>query len=372
MNNDADIKMSWLDRKKEEYKEDFKQTFLSLPPKKVAMNLILIFLGSVLLAFATSFFLIPGNIVMGGNSGIALTIMEIIKRSTNNNYPSWIDTDFIILLLTIFFFVLAFILLGFSSLIKNSISAITYPSFVFIFTAIRNVESFHYLRIEEYMSSYPNPVIGSGYDPLAVSIVAAVFGGVFMGLATSLAFKGGGSAGGTTCLVVYFSKHTKMKANTVSIIIDIIIIAAGMFAYMDIITTLIGIMAAVICSQIIAKVFVGGSQVLHAEIISSHWENISHAIHTKMRRGTTIYTAQGGYTGVERKVVYASFTKEEYQDFLKIVNDEDPSAFITITNVYDVSGGYGFAKKRNKNIKEEPKLLDTKEKIEENKDDKKE
>lgn len=53
------------------------------------------------------------------------------------------------------------------------------------------------------MSSYPNPVIGSGYDPLAVSIVAAVFGGVFMGLATSLAFKGGGSAGGTTCLVVY-------------------------------------------------------------------------------------------------------------------------------------------------------------------------
>lgn len=221
------------------------------------------------------------------------------------------------------------------------------------------------------MSSYPNPVIGSGYDPLAVSIVAAVFGGVFMGLATSLAFKGGGSAGGTTCLVVYFSKHTKMKANTVSIIIDIIIIAAGMFAYMDIITTLIGIMAAVICSQIIAKVFVGGSQVLHAEIISSHWENISHAIHTKMRRGTTIYTAQGGYTGVERKVVYASFTKEEYQDFLKIVNDEDPSAFITITNVYDVSGGYGFAKKRNKNIKEEPKLLDTKEKIVENKDDKK-
>ena len=109
MNNDADIKMSWLDRKKEEYKEDFKQTFLSLPPKKVAMNLILIFLGSVLLAFATSFFLIPGNIVMGGNSGIALTIMEIIKRSTNNNYPSWIDTDFIILLLTIFFFILAFI-----------------------------------------------------------------------------------------------------------------------------------------------------------------------------------------------------------------------------------------------------------------------
>ena len=159
--------MSWLDRKKEEYKEDFKQTFLSLPPKKVAMNLILIFLGSVLLAFATSFFLIPGNIVMGGNSGIALTIMEIIKRSTNNNYPSWIDTDFIILLLTIFFFILAFILLGFSSLIKNSISAITYPSFVFIFTAIRDVESFHYLRIEEYMSSYPNPVIGSGYDPLA-------------------------------------------------------------------------------------------------------------------------------------------------------------------------------------------------------------
>ena len=52
MNNDADIKMSWLDRKKEESKEDFKQTFLSLPLKKVAMNLILIFLGSVLLAFA--------------------------------------------------------------------------------------------------------------------------------------------------------------------------------------------------------------------------------------------------------------------------------------------------------------------------------
>lgn len=336
---------SWLEKKLNSYKEDFKRTFLNAPPKKVIRNIFLVIFGNILLAFATVFFLLPGKIVMGGNSGIALIIMEIIARATGGSYPSWIDADFIILLLTVFFFFLAFALLGFASAIKNTISAIIYPSFVFIFNALRIVPSFHYLRIEEYMSANAYIIPGTGYDPATVTLIAGIFGGIFMGLATSLAFKGGGSCGGTTCLVVFFSKHTVLKANTISIIIDTLIIGAGMFVYKNVLIGLIGILTAIVCSTIIGKVFVGGSQALHAEIVSSHWEEISHAIHKELKRGTTIYTAQGGYSGREKKVVYVSFTKEEYHHFLEIIQNEDPSAFVTITTIYDVSGGYGFSQK---------------------------
>lgn len=336
---------SWLRKKIDSYKEDFAKTFLNGHPRKVLTNILLVVFGNIILSFATVFFLLPGKIVMGGNSGIALILMEIILRSTRGNYPSWIDADFLILLLTVFFFILAFILLGFSSAIKNTISAIVYPSFVFIFNAIRTIPDFHFLRIEEYMSSSSFIIPGTGYDPATVTLIAGIFGGIFMGLATSLAFKGGGSCGGTTCLVVFFSKHTVLKASTVSIIIDSLIIGAGVFVYMNAISALIGILTAIVCATIIGKIFVGGSQALHAEIISSHWEAISHAIHKELERGTTIYTAKGGYTGEEKKVVYVSFSREEYHHFLEIIQKEDPSAFVTITTIYDVSGGYGFSQK---------------------------
>lgn len=370
MDMQEENRMSWFERKKMEYREDFRATFLSVPPKKVALNLTLIFLGSVILAFATSFFLVPMKIVMGGNSGIALVLMKIIEEATNNTQPTWLDTDFLITMLTIFFFILAFILLGFSSLFKNTISALTYPSFVYIFTAIRNIPNFHYLRIEEYASDFENSVIGTNYDPLAVCLVAGIFGGIFIGLAYSVAFMGGGTAGGTTCLVIFFSRHTKLKANTVSIIIDSIVIFIGLLTYKNIVTCLIGIMTAIICSQMISRIFVGGQQGLHAQVVSPKWKEISEKIHTNMRRGTTIYTAQGGYTGAERKVIYVSFTKEDYQQFLEIVQSEDPKAFITITQIYEVSGGYGFKvkklSKRNRKKKKDVIMLDSPRKIEEN------
>lgn len=340
-------KTNFIKRKVNEYKEDFRKTFLAFPPKKVALNLLLVISGNILLAFATVFFLLPGRIVMGGNSGIALILMEIIETSMRGNYPAFIDSDFLILLLTIFFFILAFLLLGFASAIKNTISAIIYPSFVFIFNAIRNIPALSALRIEEYISGGS---LNLNYDASTVYLIAGIFGGIFMGLATSLAFKGGGSCGGTTCLVVFFSKHTRLKANTVSILIDTLIITAGMFTYRNIILGLIGILTAILSSQIIAKVFVGGSQALHAEIISEKWEELASTIHSKMKRGTTIYTAQGGYTGTERKVVYVSFSRDDYHDFLKIINDIDPSAFITITKIYDISGGYGFKKHKDQHL----------------------
>lgn len=335
----------WFRREVEACRKDFQRTFLDIPPRKVAKNLLLVFSGNVLLSFGTVFFLLPARIVMGGNSGIALILLEIIDRSTGGNTPSYVDADFLILLLTIFFFVLAFLLLGFSSAVKNTLASITYPSFVYLFDALRSIPSFRAVRIEEYLSTFPEPVVPGGYDPATIALIAGIFGGIFLGLGASLAFKGGGSTGGTTCLVIFFSKHTVLKANTVSILIDTLIIAGGMFTYRNAVTGLIGILTALASAQVIAKVFVGGSQALHAEIVSTRHEAISHAIHAELHRGTTLYTARGGYSGKEVQVVYASFSKEEYHRFLEIVQREDPSAFLTITTIYDLSGGYGFARK---------------------------
>lgn len=39
-----------------------------------------------------------------------------------------------------------------------------------------------------------------------------------------------------------------------------------------------------------------------------------------MERGTTLYEAEGGYTGFERKVVKVSFTRNEYRELLRLIN----------------------------------------------------
>lgn len=317
-------------------KNSFRKEFLQPKKSEVFLSIFYVFLGNMLLALGAALFLIPGNIVTGGTSGIALVIDQFYKTATGVDLNSIFEINHIITLATVFFFILGYFLLGFGFTLKTVISTVVYPAGVYLFDYLRNaivINGRKLFALESYMNSI---------DATSVIILAGVFGGILMGAGVAFSFKGGGSTGGTDCITVWLNKKFGISTSLASFLIDFVIIFTGLFSSQNLINFLIGLVASLLCAVVIGKVFSGSGGSYEAEIVSAKWRLISDTINKDMERGTTLYYAQGGYTGFERKVVKVSFTRSEYRDLIRIVKSIDRYAFITITNVEEIHGN-GFS-----------------------------
>lgn len=317
-------------------KNSFKKEFILPKKSEVLLSIFYVILGNLLLSLGAALFLIPGGIVTGGTSGIALVIDQFYKMATGVDLNSIFNINHIITLTTVFFFILGYFLLGFGFTLKTLISTIVYPLGIYLFDFLRGVITINDVKLfalESYMTNN---------DATSVTILAGVFGGILMGTGVAFSFKGGGSTGGTDCITVWVHKKFGISTSTASFSIDFIIIFLGLFSSQNLIEFLIGLVASLLCALVIEKVFSGSGGSYEAEIVSAKWRLISDTINKDMERGTTLYYAEGGYTGFERKVVKVSFTRNEYRDLLRIVKSIDKYAFITITNVDEIHGN-GFS-----------------------------
>ena len=106
-----------------------KSEFTNEPPKKIIKNLLLVFIGAVLVAFGDSFFVIPMNIISGGVASISMLIHRIPGFSV-------LPVNTYVLIVTWTFFVLGLIFLGLKYSLHTLIYTISYPLVVMLFTYI--------------------------------------------------------------------------------------------------------------------------------------------------------------------------------------------------------------------------------------------
>ena len=65
----------------------------------------------------------------------------------------------------------------------------------------------------------------------------------------------------------------------------------------------------------------------------------------KLNRGVTLYSARGGYDGKERQELVVIMTKKEYGKLMDFIAEEDPKAFVTISDVNRVVGSWNPVKR---------------------------
>ena len=141
-------------------------------------NVSMVVVGTIILAFGTSVFLLPFNLVTGGVSGYSIVIKSLLPFD-------FISKEMIIAILTWTLFFLGFIILGKGFAMKSLISTLVYPIATALFSNLRSTDFLGgFFRLES--SAHPQIAI----------LLAAVFSGVFVGLGCALSFLGGGSTGG--------------------------------------------------------------------------------------------------------------------------------------------------------------------------------
>jgi uncharacterized membrane-anchored protein YitT (DUF2179 family) len=270
---------------------------------------ILIF-ANILLAFGTTFFLAPLNIVNGGLSGIAIIFKELWQ---------W-DLDVTTAILAWVLFALGWVTLGKSFSLKTFLATITYPLFVFVFIRFLGVD-----------------LLGFEVDNDVHRLLASLFGGSLVGLGVALAFLAGGSTGGVDVIILLLKKWFDVGTSQSAFVLDVIIIGFGMLVF-GLINGLYGVLSTVMSSVVIELVFVGGSKMYWVTIISKQAKTIQTFIHDSLERGSTIVHAVGGFSQKPFEMIQVAIHRQDYYALKEHISRIDPKAFVIFSQARAIHG----------------------------------
>lgn len=270
-------------------------------------DFLIIILGNLSLAVATSLFILPNNIVNGGTSAIALILESIFD----------FNSTLIIFILNWSLFIIGTIFLGKSFSIKTLLSTILYPSFIAVLSEV----------------SFFSNITSSIKDMMLVTLIGAILAGFGLGIV----YRVGASTGGLDVISLLFKKYCNVKISFSTCCIDTLIILLGMFT-ISIESSLYGLICVVITSYVIEKITVSGTRSYMAHIVSDKCDEINNYLINVLERGTTLIYAEGGLTKKEKKMIEVVFNEKEYYDIKKNIYKIDNKAFIS---VYQSINAYG-------------------------------
>ena len=306
------------------------------------LKILIVILGTFLVALGNVAFLVPLDINAGGLNGIAI----IARFFTQDNYKVLVY-NLVVDILAVILWLVGLIFIGKDFAIKTLVATISFPAANWLFTACPGVaDGLNYLG-ELLKMAGNGPTAGN-------FLLAGIFGGVFVGVGVAITFVGGGSTGGVDILTFLMEKYIRIKQSVASFIIDGVIVTVGLVILLPknsefLLPCLSGIISAFMSAIIIEVIFIGSQTSYQVDIISDKWEEISKLVQDEIGRGTTTIPAKGGFHGDERIILRVVFSKHEYNKIRSLIAKIDPKAFVTYTQTNAVFGE-GFKAHLNKNL----------------------
>lgn len=298
----------------------------------VFLKYVGIFFGCAIIAFGSAAFIEPLGLVNGG----VLSVGVIIQHFVDSSGSSFQAVDIVTWVLQIVFFLIGFLFLGKDFAAKTLFASIAYP---LLFTLFYRVPFGESGSLGQMVASQ---LMGKGDAQMAYTLLAGIAGGACTGVGVGLCYLYGGSSGGVDVVSLILARYTRIKESVGSFAIDASLIIIGIIAMQDLASGLIGIISAFICALAVEYVYVRSNGSIIADIVTSKSDEIMEYVIKQMDRSTTVFSAIGGYTGEEKKVIRVAFSKRQLPEFKAFISKTDPKAFVTFTETSMVNGE-GFA-----------------------------
>lgn len=279
---------------------------------KKHMNTVFgVLIGNAILAFTVAAFIVPHGVIMGGATGIGLTIAHYVP----------VDLSVIIFIVNSMLFVLGAAVLGKKFAIATIASTFIYPTFLSI------------------MQKIP------GIDGLTDNLMlATLYAGALLGVGIGLIVRVGSSTGGTDILALVFNKWFHIPMAGLLYVIDFLVLG-GQVLFSDTEQIMYGILMLVLETTILNKVMLLGQSQIQLFIISEEYEHIRKKMLKELDAGVTMVHIETGYGQENRKGVLCVIPNRKLYSVKELVQSVDPKAFITITQINEVRGR-GFTMER--------------------------
>ena len=170
------------------------------------------------------------------------------------------------------------------------------------------------------------------------AVLAAIYGGVMLGLGLGIVFRGRASTGGSDIIGMVISKHTGMSLGFGIMIADFVVISASGFAFGRLEAPLYGYLVLFLSTKVIDMVLEGWSYSKMVIITSSRTAEIAEYILHGLDRSGSALRSRSLYLNREGEIILTVIHRKQLSDLRAFIKKTDPEAFVVINDTYDVLG----------------------------------
>ena len=279
---------------------------------------IAILASGIVRAVAIYIFVTPNEFAPGGINGIAV-LLEAVTH---------VNSGYYLIALNVPLFFVAFFLLGKSEAVISTLSMLLTSGLLIVF---------------DYIPGFK----GLAYAPEHNAILAAIAGGVLLGLALAIMLRSCGTSGGTTVLASLVNKKFRnLSVSAMTSAFDACVVVASIFVYhqggtftekLD--PVLLAIVSLVVTSKICDFVLQGFKVAYRFEIVTDRAEELAAEIMQKTHHGVTEVNATGMYSHEGKALLVCVIRKRQVGELQRILKNY-PGTFASFSPVSEVYGKF--------------------------------
>lgn len=267
-------------------------------------NILLITLGSALLAFGVTAFLLPAKVATGGTPGMSIILHYI--------------TD---------------IPVSVAMLIVNIPLIIIGMKFISLPFAIRTI--FSVFMTSLFIGVFPRLFT---LPDISEMLLSTLYGGICIGIGIGFIIKAQASAGGTTIIARIIANYSSIKPAQAILVLDTLIIIAIAIIYQDMELALWSLISIYITAKVIDKILSGGASEKVVHIVSDNAQFLGSKISKALGRTGTILTGQNLAMDKPREILFVMVGSREIEKLKAIINQHDEQALVIVMEASEIMG----------------------------------
>jgi len=271
--------------------------------KNAVKEILTISAGTLVVAAAVYFFMLPSHVSVGSGAALAMIISNFVP----------LPVSAITLALNVFLLIIGFLLIGPEFGAKTVYCAVLMPGYIAIFERL-----------------FPN-FQSITQDPL-LDVVCYI---LVVGVGLAVLFSCNASSGGLDIVAKIMNKYLHMDLGQAMSVSGMIVALCSALCY-DSKTVVLSVLGTYFGGMVVDQFIFGFNIKRRVCIISPKVDEIVHHILYEIHSGASLNQTIGAYDNVVRKEIITIVDKQEYKALMDYVRKVDPKAFVTVYSVNEI------------------------------------
>lgn len=274
---------------------------MKLVQNKTLRDYLYIIIGATIVGLSYNIFFLPAKLAAGGISGVSTILYTLYEIS-----PSFSQ-----MIINIPIFIIGWITFGKDFSLKTLIGTFWIPFIIYL--------------SEDIPFTITNPFL------------AALYGGIILGIGLGIVYKGNGSTGGTAAIAQIVKKYTGISSGYSQFIVDGIVVILSIIVF-NLELTLFALLAIYISGKAIDFVQLRTASNKLILIITEEEMKIQQLIHQQLDRGLTKIRSIGGYSNQDKTMILCVTQQQEAVQLKKLLEKEAPTSFVIFLDASEIMG----------------------------------
>lgn len=272
--------------------------------KRSVKEFVVLTFGTIVIATAVFFFLVPSQVSVGSASALAMVISNFVP----------LPVSAITFILNMVLLIIGFILIGPEFGAKTVYASVLLPAVMRVYEVI-----------------FPN-FQSITQDPF-LDVICYI---LTVGIGLAMLFSCNASSGGLDIVAKLMNKYLRMELGQAMSLSGMLVALSSALCY-DKKTVVLSVLGTYFGGMVVDHFIFGLNIKRRVCILSPKMEEITRFILHDLHSGATIYEAEGAYDHQPRKEIVTIVDKHEYSRLMEYMKKTDPKAFITVYAVNEMS-----------------------------------